>query len=282
MTLANYLLQTERRIDFALGMKNILIQRGSLHLVAQPDSQPMVSCLMVTRGRLFPGRFAVESFVRQTYPNRELVLVCDGPGTEIEAYCGLLKDPRIRVVYPDKAANTLGSLRNLSLQAALGDWICQWDDDDLYHPQRIELGMAVCRSMQANALFLQRWLLWSPHERKIGISGPREWEGSMLAERYCVPPYPALSRGEDTAVAQAMIASLRVVLTDTPWLYTYVQTGVNTWSENHFKAIWSAASHVEPAEYYDAAVQAAASSGLHDAYADAFASTEPVMTPHLG
>ncbi|WP_158590380.1 glycosyltransferase [Noviherbaspirillum cavernae] len=282
MKLADYLLQTNRRIDFKLGIRNVLIQRGSLDLVVFPGRLPLVSCLMVTRGRLFPSRFAVECFQRQTYANRELVLVCDTPGTEIERHCRELNDPRIRIVYPDAPSSSLGELRNLSLRAAQGEWICQWDDDDLYHPQRLDLGMAICQSMQTDALFLSRWLLWSPLARKIGVSGAREWEGSMLARKDSIPAYPALARGEDTAVTQTMIAAGRVVLADAPWLYTYVQTGANTWSDNHFDAIWKAASFVETTENYEAAMLAAASTGPHQAYAHACASHHGAMLPVAG
>jgi len=270
MNLADYLRQAERRIDFKLGVNNALVQQGSLELVAFPGSPPLVSGLMVTRGKLFPARFAIECFQRQTYANRELVLVCDAPDTEIERHCRRLNDPRIRIVYPDDLPASLGALRNLSLQAARGTWICQWDDDDLYHPRRIELGLAICLSMQATALFLSRWLLWSPLERKMGISGAREWEGSMLAFKESVPAYPALARGEDTAVAQEIIRSGRVALIDAPWLYTYIQTGANTWFGNHFAAICNAASFVEGASNYDAALLACESMGPYRAYDRAY------------
>ncbi len=265
-SLADYLSRTRPRIPFKLFANATLIQQGMLEKVGAA-TQPLVSCLMVTRGKLFSGRHAVDCFRRQTYPNRELVLVCDAPGTEIEAHCRTLGDPRIRVVYPDKPAASLGKLRNLSMQAAQGSWICQWDDDDLYHPERLALGMAVAHSMQADALFLNRWLLWSPARRRIGISGAREWEGSMLARKESVPAYPALTRGEDTAVMHAMFRAGRIALIDTPWLYTYIQTGANTWTANHFEAIWQAASAIEPGEGYEAALAACASFGPYQAYA---------------
>jgi glycosyltransferase involved in cell wall biosynthesis len=279
MNFHDYLLQNGRRIDFKLGVNNVLLQRGSLDLVVFPGRMPLVSCLMVTRGKLFPASFAVECFQRQTYANRELVMVCDAPGTEIERHCQELNDPRIRIVYPDTPCFSLGELRNFSLRAARGEWICQWDDDDLYHPQRLELGMAICQSMQANALFLSRWLLWSPLARKLGVSGAREWEGSMLALRDSVPVYPALARGEDTAVTQKMIATGRIALIDAPWLYTYVQTGANTWTGQHFDAIWKAASFVELAENYDLALRAASSFGPHQDYAQACALRHEAVKP---
>lgn len=268
-TFPDFLPAPGRAAGFKLGQDGALVLQGALGQVAWPGARPLVSCLMVTRGRLFPGRFAVECFRAQRWQERELVLVCDGPGTEIEAWCRTLDDARIRFVYPDAPAASLGELRNLSLRAARGDWVCQWDDDDLYHPARLELGMLALQALQADALFLQRWLLWAPHARRLGVSGAREWEGSMLTRRDAVPSYPALARGEDTAVMHAMLARGRVLLLDAPWLYTYVQTGANTWTGQHFAAIWDAASFEESAEGYDAALAALGRDGPHLAYAAA-------------
>jgi len=212
----DFLPRAGRGVDFKLGEDGVLVQQGNLQLLAFPSRRPLVSCLMVTRGRSFPARFAVDCFRRQSWPERELVLVCDAPGTPVEDYCRTLGDARIRVVVPDGPAASLGDLRNLSLRAARGDYVCQWDDDDLYHPQRLELGMLLLQSMRADAMFLSRWVLWSPQARRIGVSGAREWEGSMLARRACVPPYPALARGEDTAVLHAMLGRGRVALLDAP------------------------------------------------------------------
>lgn len=256
-----------RGAGLRLGQDGALLLQGVLAGVDWPGARPLVSCLMVTRGRLFPARFALDCFRHQLWDERELVLVCDRPGTEIEAYCETLDDARIRVVYPEAPAASLGELRNLSLRAARGDWICQWDDDDLYHPDRIGLGMRALLALQADALFLQRWMLWAPGARRLGVSGAREWEGSMLARRAAVPPYPALARGEDTAVMHAMMGRGRVLLLDAPWLYTYVQTGANTWNARHFEAIWEAASFEQPAPGYAAALAALAEHGPHAAYA---------------
>lgn len=269
--LLDFLPQTGRGVDFKLGEDGVLVQQGNLQLLAFPSRRPLVSCLMVTRGRSFPARFAVDCFRRQSWTERELVLVCDAPGTPVEEYCRTLGDARIRVVVPDGPAASLGELRNLSLRAARGEYVCQWDDDDLYHPQRLELGMLLLQSMRANAMFLSRWMLWSPQARRIGVSGAREWEGSMLARRDCVPPYPALARGEDTAVLHAMLGRGRVALLDAPWLYTYVQTGANTWTATHFEAIWAAASLVEPRQRYDAALAALSAFGPYADYAQAAA-----------
>ena len=103
---------------------------------------PLVSCLMVSRGRLFPGRHAVECFLRQTHANRELVIVIDDPGCDLRAHVLALADPRLRLVEIPSGQRTLGELRNIAVANARGEYVCQWDDDDLYAPQRIEVQLA--------------------------------------------------------------------------------------------------------------------------------------------
>jgi hypothetical protein len=66
----------------------------------------------------------------------------------------------------------------------------------------------------------------------------------------------------------AMLQRGRVLLLDAPWLYTYVQTGVNTWTAQHFEAIWQAASFVEIPSGYDAALGALEAQGARGVYVD--------------
>src|SRR6185369_8010828 len=75
-----------------------------------PTAGPLISCLMVTRGGRFPAAFAIECFRRQNYADRELVIVCDTPGSAVAALVAELGDPRIR--YIEATAAPLGALRN--------------------------------------------------------------------------------------------------------------------------------------------------------------------------
>jgi glycosyltransferase involved in cell wall biosynthesis len=72
---------------------------------------------------------AVESALRQTYANIEVVVVVDGPDeATVKALRGIV-DPRLRVIALPK--NEGGSnARNAGVQAARGDWIAFLDDDD--------------------------------------------------------------------------------------------------------------------------------------------------------
>jgi glycosyltransferase involved in cell wall biosynthesis len=48
-------------------------------------------------------------------------------------------DSRVKFfVVKREPGRTLGSLRNLDIEMAQGEYVCQWDDDDWYHAGRIE------------------------------------------------------------------------------------------------------------------------------------------------
>jgi glycosyltransferase involved in cell wall biosynthesis len=96
--------------------------------------EPLVSCLMVTRGRPEYAAQAVRLFLRQDYPNRELVVVEDGT----PALAALVAaDPRIRIHAATGRQRSIGALRNQSAHLARGEVLVLWDDDDWHGPGRL-------------------------------------------------------------------------------------------------------------------------------------------------
>lgn len=216
-------------------------QEGSSIAVELADDAadlPLVSCLMVSRGRLFPARFAIACFQSQTHANRELVIMVDDPACELVAHVASLNDAKIRLVQAPATAQTLGVLRNLAVAEARGEYVCQWDDDDLYAPDRIQTQLVALRSTQVAACVLRRWTLWWPATERLAISGVRCWEGSILARRTALPPYPALRRGEDTAMLAAMMQRERILCLEAPELYLHIRHGGNAFDSRHFSTIY--------------------------------------------
>ena len=223
---------------------------------------------MVSRGRLVPARFAIDCFRRQTWPNRELVIVCAVPDSELPGYLAALGDPAIR--YLHVAPSVLGELRNISVEAARGMLLCQWDDDDLYHPQRLEYQYAQLVAGRAAAHFLSRVLMWWPEERRLAISARRLWENSMLCRRLALGRYPAIARREDTQVVKDLREhGHRTAKTDQPFWYCYVTHGVNASGSRHLAKLFTKATETFGPDEYDARLeQLAAIFPLH-AYRDA-------------
>src|SRR5947207_1475280 len=59
---------------------------------------PLVSCLMVSRGNLQIARHSVECYLRQDYPNRELIVVSASPEPEFEQFLRTLEQARVRLI----------------------------------------------------------------------------------------------------------------------------------------------------------------------------------------
>lgn len=211
----------------------------SVELARLMEGGPRVSCLMVTRGKPFPARFAIACFQHQTYENRELIIVVDDPACELIPYVTGLNDDRIRLVVVSAEARTLGELRNISIASARGEYVCQWNDDDLYASERIQTQLAALLSTQTSACVLRRWTLWWPEAGRLAISGARPWEGSILALKRVMPPYPAMRRGEDKEMLNSLMLHERVTSLEAPNLYVYIRHAGNTFNEQHFFYIYN-------------------------------------------
>lgn len=219
------------------------VQEPQLRDAAEPAANAsLVSCLMVTGSRPKRARLAIECFLRQTYERRELVIVDDGTSDELADHVARLADQRIHMVRLPSDDLSLGQLRNIAVDHAQGDVVCQWDDDDLSDPARLTEQAGLLLELDLDACFLERWtMVWTDGPR-VGIGTRRLWEGSMVARRTSLPRYPDLRRGEDSPVAEELATKGRVALLDRPDLYIYLVHGANTFPQTHFDAHWAAAS----------------------------------------
>lgn len=94
---------------------------------------PLVSCIMPTYNRRPFIPHAIDYFLRQTYTNRELIILDDGA----DAIGDLVpSDATVRYERLPKKI-TVGAKLNLGCELARGDIIAQFDDDDWYAPWRL-------------------------------------------------------------------------------------------------------------------------------------------------
>ncbi len=96
-------------------------------------STPSVSCVMPTHNRGSFIQAAIDCWLKQTYENRELIILDDG---DMGQCYPVPHHPRIRYEFLEKP-EALGRKRNLINGMARGDVICHWDDDDWSAPDRI-------------------------------------------------------------------------------------------------------------------------------------------------
>ena len=202
------------------------------------DVQVKVSCLMVTADRVKLARRAVRCFMRQVYPCKELVVVDDGS----QDYSQLLRDiPASDVTYvkiPRKNDAVLGTLRNMALEHATGEYLVQWDDDDWYHSDRISI-QAACLDEGFDACCLSASLMHLDNKEfifhpYIGYL-PDGVPGSIMHRRNDLIRYPEFRRAEDTLYLQQWMDYRYKKLPDEhAGLFIRCFHGKNTWEEDHF------------------------------------------------
>ncbi len=194
---------------------------------------------MVTANRKNLAKRAVNCYLNQTYPNKELVIIDDGD----EDYTPILKDiPSKELRYikiPKKEGQVLGSLRNLSLEKATGDYLVQWDDDDWYHPERISIQAKVLdEGFDACCIFASLMHLddseyfYLPYIGSLSYGIP----GSIMHKRNDSIRYPEMRRAEDKAYLNQWRNQNYTTLDEShAGLFIRCYHGSNTWEQKHFK-----------------------------------------------
>ena len=203
------------------------------------NANAKVSCVMVTADRIKLCARSVWCYQQQTYSNKELVVLDNGN----ESMAALLKQLPADEVRYKKINRTpdlvLGDLRNTALNMATGSLIIpQWDDDDWYHPQRIQRQVEILEQGH-DACALAGTLM---HVNQHPFTD-RPYIGLL---RNGVPPtimhrrddtirYPSLPRTEDTVYVNAWLKKSYVQLPEeASYLYIRAFHGANTWEVDHF------------------------------------------------
>src|SRR6516164_1127475 len=119
---------------------------------------PLVSCIMPTynRRRFVPE--AIRLFLTQDYPRKELVVLDDGEDNIADL---IPSRSQIRYVRLDRR-QSIGTKRNIACEAARGDIIAHWDDDDWYASWRLSRQVAKIVSGKADLCGLARMLFFDP------------------------------------------------------------------------------------------------------------------------
>lgn len=148
-------------------------------------------CLTMASRKDFLLR-AADCFDRQTYPNRELIIVAD-------------------------EALTVGEKRNMGCQRARGSLIAIWDDDDVSGPHRLEIQEHLLRISGKSVTafkqlpFAQNGEWWmSPATDKEGV------DTSLFFRRdfWETHPFQEIMIGQDAAFSRQAIVEKKFLLTE--------------------------------------------------------------------
>jgi glycosyltransferase involved in cell wall biosynthesis len=97
----------------------------------------LVSAIMPTRGRQQWAEQALESFLGQTYPDKELIILDDMDDRSFARF-GVLPPPENVIYRLLETRETIPQKRNHACRIANGSIIVHWDSDDHSAPTRLE------------------------------------------------------------------------------------------------------------------------------------------------
>lgn len=154
---------------------------------------PSIGCMMLTYNR--PGREktlenAINSFLQQNYENKTLVILDNGKQEQhsceqqkseksvrsIIRYClskldKLSLEPTIIYSYAPNKEKNIGLMRKIALNICKDhgcEYFAIWDDDDLFHQNRLYIMMSYILKHNAIACFLNRCIVYTDTYAVIG------------------------------------------------------------------------------------------------------------------
>ena len=103
----------------------------------------MVSVIIPTYNRAHVLPRAIESVLKQTYTELELIVVDDASTDDTAAVMTAITDPRVR--YVRKEHGGAAAARNRGIAEAKGEFIAFQDSDDVWHSDKLEKQLPICK-----------------------------------------------------------------------------------------------------------------------------------------
>jgi glycosyltransferase involved in cell wall biosynthesis len=196
------------------------------------------SCLCPTFNRT-PGKQwlleeAIESFLRQDYQDKELIILNDCPQQTL--VCNI---PNVLVINMPRRMSSLGEKRNLLVSVAAGDVFFPWDDDDISLPRRLSKSIELLGEQLEYYNPRRYWQMDSTGLRSDHALGVGHNCGGYKRELFNrVGGYAHVSSGEDAHIDSLMSGQGKLVPFDAhlsrgEWFYIY-RWGV---SDTHISGI---------------------------------------------
>jgi glycosyltransferase involved in cell wall biosynthesis len=210
-----------------------------------------ITCVCVTKDRPKLLRGSIQSYINQTYTNKNLLIVSQSTIEINKMIKRQIADARrtdIRLIEVSRDLS-LGEMRTCGVYEASGDIVCQWDDDDFYHPKRISTQYAALIREKAILSAYGSHLHFYKNSKEVyyvdwATEPGEDWQrclsGTMMFfkkinNQYLgiVDNFPALQKEEDLGFIQKSFLEYPYAIVPQGYQYVYVYHGDNTCSEEH-------------------------------------------------
>ena len=186
-------------------------------------------------------RQCIESLLKQTYSNLEIILIDDGSTDKCGEICDeyAIADERIRVFHTENRG--ISAARNAGLDAAKGDYIGFVDSDDWIEPEMYELLLNAAKQKNADVSVCGSWYEYHSNSEEANINNI-EYHGKdclkALVERkfrtavwnklfqrrlFDSVRFPEGRSFEDLAIMHLVFSNVNLVVSVDKLLYHYRQ-----------------------------------------------------------
>ena len=111
----------------------------------------MVSVVIPVYNRENSIKAAVESVLKQTYSELEIIIVDDGSTDNTRQIIESIKDQRIRYLYQENKGAC--NARNRGIKNCKGEFIAFHDSDDIWHSEKIEKQLSIFSKKNVDIVF---------------------------------------------------------------------------------------------------------------------------------
>lgn len=195
---------------------------------------PLISCICITDNRPEMLLRAILSFDQQNYTNKELIISYPNKDQVTKNLLDLVIPAIINVIRIERVDQlSIGMARNEAIEKSNGEYVCMWDDDDIYHFARITEQYNAIRQNEENSMacILTRILLYHANIYTAYLSFPSYWGSTLLCKKEIYLQYPCLNRNQfeyADILYNLELKNCLQYITANPSLYTSVFHGDNT------------------------------------------------------
>lgn len=147
------------------------------------NGKPSVSVVMAVFNGEQYLRAAIDSILRQTMDNIELIIVDDGSTDRSQSIVRSCRDARIRIIENGRNIGLAASL-NKGIDAAHGAFIARMDCDDVSYPERLARQLAALQNDPSLDLVAVRAITIDEDDRVLGL-----FPCAITHEEICARPW---------------------------------------------------------------------------------------------
>lgn len=141
---------------------------------------PLISVIIPTHNRAQELKRSVESVLKQTRQDFEIIIISDGSTDNTPDTVTSFNDPRIRF-FQHEVCKGASAARNTGLRAAKGKYIAFLDDDDEWLPTKLEKQLPVIEKSPPEVGLVYAWMEYFKNGESRGLRAP-ELRGNVFVE----------------------------------------------------------------------------------------------------